>query len=184
MPEANEYFPRARLFLNTQQDLSRARQMLETALELDSGFAHARAWYAFTHALLLDSGLSNDTSWLYKAESELQRALDDDPDSARAHAALALVYLYQGRKDLMPQEARRAIELDPNEKDGPSMLAIYHQWSGEYDQSQALLKSIVDVDPVFFPARANFGENQRQMGNPSGSIREQELSRTRRTCSR
>jgi Tfp pilus assembly protein PilF len=175
VPEANEYFQRAMLFLNTQQDLPRARQMLETALELDASFAHARAWHAFTHALLLDSGLSNDTSWLYQAESELQRALHDDPNSARAHSALAMVYLYQGRKDLMPQATRRAIELDPNEKDGPVMLAIYHQWSGEYDQSQALLKSIVDVDPVFFPARANFGENQRQMGNPSGSIREQQL---------
>ena len=174
VPEANEYFRRSMLFLNTQQDLPRARQLLEKALGLDPGFAHARAWYGLTHALLLDSGQSNDTSWLYKAETELQQALRADPNSARAHASLALVYLYQGRKDLMPREARRAMALDPNEKDGPSMLAIYYQWSGKYDQSQALLKAIVDADPVFFPARANYGENHRQTGDPAGSIREQE----------
>jgi Tfp pilus assembly protein PilF len=172
--EANESFSRALLFLNAQMDLPRARQQLEQALALDPAFAHARAWYGFTDVLLIDSGQSNDTEWLYKAEAELRRALEDDPNSARAHSALALVYQYQGRKELVPAEARRALELDPNERDGSQFLAMYHQWNGEYDQSQALLKSNLDTDPLFFPARANFGENLRQMGNPAGSIREQQ----------
>jgi hypothetical protein len=93
--EANEDFQRAMLFLSAQQDLPRARQLLQKALALDPAFAHARAMYGFTHVLLIDSGMSNDTSWLYKAEAELQRALKDDPNSARAHASLAMVYLYQ-----------------------------------------------------------------------------------------
>jgi Tfp pilus assembly protein PilF len=172
--EANEYFSRAMLFLGAQQDYPRARQLLEKALTLDPAFAHARAWYGFTDVLLIDSGQSNDTSWLYKAEAELRRALDDDPHSARAHASLALVYLYQGRKELVPQEARKAMELDPNERDGPGMLAMYDQWNGEYEHAQALLKPIVAADPLFVPARANFGENLRQMGDPAGSIREQQ----------
>ncbi len=123
---------------------------------------------------MIDSGQSNDTSWLYKAEDELRRALQDDPNSARAHASLALVYLYQGRKELTPLEARKALELDPNEREGFTMLAMYHQWNGEYEQSQALLKSVLDSDPMFIGARYNYGENQRQMGDPAGSIREQE----------
>jgi Tfp pilus assembly protein PilF len=172
--EANEYFERAMLFLGAQQDLPRGRQLLEKALALDPSFAHARAMYGFTHVLLIDSGMSNDTSWLYKAEAELQRALKDDPHSARAHASLALVYLYQGRKELVPQEARRAMELDPGEKDGPNLLAIYHQWNGEYEQSQALLKTLLAADPLFFPARSNYGENLRQMGNAAASIQEQQ----------
>jgi Tfp pilus assembly protein PilF len=172
--EANEYFQRAMLFLNTQQDLPRARQMLEKALALDPRFAYARAWYGFTHVMLVDSGQSNDTSLLYKAGEELRHALQDDPKSARAHASLAMVYLYQGRKELTPLEARRAIELDPNERDGFFMLAYYHQWNGEYEQSQAIFKSMLDSDPTFIPVRLNFGENLRQMGDPAGSIREQE----------
>jgi Tfp pilus assembly protein PilF len=171
IPEANEYVGRALLFLNAQQDLPRARQMLEKALALDPAFAYARAWYGFTHVLLIDYGQSNDTSWLYKAEAELRRALQDDPESARAHASLACVYLYQGRKELMSQEARKAMEIDPSERDGPMLLAMYHQWSGEYEQSQALLKALVTADPLFVPARVNAGENLRLMGDAAGSKR-------------
>ncbi len=89
VPEANETFKRAMLFVSAKPDLPRARQLLEKALALDPRFAHARAWYGFTDVLLIDSGLSNDTSLLYKAEGELQQALRDDPYSARAHASLA-----------------------------------------------------------------------------------------------
>jgi Tfp pilus assembly protein PilF len=174
VPEANEYLQRAMLFLHTQQDLPRARQLLEKALALDPAFAHARAWYGFTHLLLIDAGLSNDTGWLYKAEAELRRALEDDSNSARAHSALAYVYLYQVKKELMQQEARKAMELDPNEKDGPLHLAMYHQWNGEYEQSQALLKQLLEADPLYYAARMNVGDNQRQMGDPAGCLAEQE----------
>jgi len=68
----------------------------------------------------------------------------------------------------MPQEARKAMELDPNEKDGRLHLAMYHQWNGEYEQSQALLKQLLEADPLYYAARMNVGDNQRQMGDPAG----------------
>jgi serine/threonine protein kinase/Flp pilus assembly protein TadD len=172
--EANDYLQRAMRLLDSQEDLPRARRMLEKAIELDPSFAHARAWYGLTHALLIVSGQSNDTAWLYKAEEELRRALQDDPNSARAHASLAMVYLYQGRKELVPQEARRTMELNPSDKDGPLMLAVYHKWSGEYQPSQTLLASLLKNDPLYVPARTIFGENLRQTGDVAGSVREQE----------
>jgi Tfp pilus assembly protein PilF len=174
VPEANEYLGRALLFMGTRQDLPRARQMLEKALALDPAFAYARACYGLADLLMIDSGASNDTSWLYRAEANLRRALEDDPGLARAHATLAYAHIYQGRQDLALQEVRRAIELDPEEKEGSSVLAIYHQYNGEYEQSQALVRRLLEIDPLFFPARVNLGENLRQMGDPAGSIREQE----------
>jgi len=97
-PRGQRVLPASDAVLNTQQDLPRARQLLEKALALDPAFAHARAWYGFTHLLLVDAGLSNDTGWLYKAEAELRRALEGDSSSARAHSALAYVYLYQAER--------------------------------------------------------------------------------------
>jgi tetratricopeptide (TPR) repeat protein len=160
--------------MDTRQDLPRARQMLEKALALDHSFAYARACYGLTDLLMIDSGASNDTSWLYRAEANLRRALEDDPGLAQAYATLAYAHIYQGRQDLALQEVRRAIELDPEEKEGATTLAIYHQYNGEYEQSQALVKRLLEIDPFFFPARLNLGENLRQMGDPAGSIREQE----------
>ena len=66
-PDANEYFEKGMLFLKAQFDLPRGRTMLEKALEFDPKFAEARSWYGFTFVLEVDSGYSNDTSWLYKA---------------------------------------------------------------------------------------------------------------------
>jgi tetratricopeptide (TPR) repeat protein len=174
VPEANEYFQRAMLFMNEQQDLPRAREMLEKALALDPDFAHARAYYGLTHILLIDAGTSNDPSWLYKAEAELQQALEDDPKLAMTHGNLAMVYLYQGRKDLVVREAGRAIELKPDDRDAVNFLVLNHQLAGEYEQAHALLKRGLEREPLFLPFRANLGENFRQTGNPAASIREQE----------
>jgi tetratricopeptide (TPR) repeat protein len=65
-----------------------------------------------------------------------------------------------------------AIALDPGEQDGPNFLALYYQLSGDYERSQALLKTLIDSDPLFFPARTNFGEGLRQTGDPTGAIRQ------------
>ncbi|MBI3667111.1 MAG: protein kinase [Acidobacteria bacterium] len=173
-PEANEYFEKAMLFLRAQYDLTRARQMLERALQLDPHFAEARGWYGLTYVLMIDSGYSNDTSFLYKAEEEIRRALADDPNSARAHSALAAVYAYQGRKELVPGEAEKALKANPAEPAAYIWLSNYHALNGDYAEAQDLLKKLLDRDPLFFPARINFGENLRQQGDVAGAIREQE----------
>jgi len=172
--EANEYFERGLHFLMHQYDLSRARPMLERALQRDPHFAEARALYAFSHVLLLESGYSNDTGWLYKAEEEIQRALQDDPNSARAYSALAAVYIYQGRKELTPAAAEKAMKINPREFDAYNWLGNYHWLNGDYSAAQALMKKLIEMDPLFFPARTNLGDYLREQGDIAGAIREQE----------
>jgi tetratricopeptide (TPR) repeat protein len=175
VPEANEQLRLARFFIESQVDLPRAQQHLEKALALDPGFAHARAYLGWTYLNLLDWGLSNDTTLLYKAEAELARALKDDANSALAHAALAGVYLWQGRKELTPWHARRAVELAPDNRAGLSMLAAYHQWSGEYARSQEWSQRLIDIDPGFGAGRIFFAENLRLMGDAAAAIRAHEM---------
>src|SRR4030042_727026 len=160
--EANEYFERGLLFLMAQFNLPSARKMLERALEIDPKFAEARGWYGFTFILEIDGGYSNDSSWLYKAEQELRRALQDDPDSARAHASLAALYFYQGRKDLMPEEAKKALDLNPNEVDAKIWLFNYHAMNGEYAAATEFVKQLPAGDPLFFPARLCLRESLLQ----------------------
>jgi len=172
--EANEYFEKGLLFLTSQLDLPRARQMLERALAFDATFAEARAWYGFTFLLMIDSGISNDSNWIYKAEEELRHALRDDPNSARAHSALAAVYFYSGRKELVRKEAEKALALAPDDLDVNNWLGNYFLLNGDYAAAQKLFTSILERSPLFFPARMNLGDSFRIQGNTAAAVREQE----------
>jgi serine/threonine protein kinase/tetratricopeptide (TPR) repeat protein len=172
--EANEYFERAMMFLGPRFDLARSRSMLERALELDPKFAEARAWYGFTFVLEIDSGFSNDSSLLYKAEEQLKQAQKDDLSSPRIHSALAGLYIYQGRKDLVFQEASKALALNPRETDAKVWLGNYYSSIGEPSVAKALFQEVLDEDPLFFPARMNLGVILRDEGDMAGAIRELE----------
>jgi Tfp pilus assembly protein PilF len=171
--EANEYFERGLFFMTSQLDLTRARQMLEHALALDATFAEARAWYGFTSLLMIDSGKSNDSKWIYQAEAELRQALKDNPNSARAHSALAAVYFYSGRKELERKEAEKALELSPDDMDAKNWLGNYFLLNGDYATAHKLFISMLERNPLFFPPRMNVGEIYRLQGNFAAAVREQ-----------
>ncbi|HEX9764571.1 MAG TPA: protein kinase, partial [Candidatus Acidoferrales bacterium] len=171
-PEANEYFEKGVLFLSVQLDIPRAQQMFEKALELDPHFAEARSWHAYTYLVLFDSGYSNDTSGLYKAEEEVRRALQDDPSAGHPHSVLAGIYLYQGRKELVPGEAEKALAANPDDLDARSWLIGYHWLNGDYAAAEALVKESIQRAPLNLYARVWYGALLREKGNTAGAIRE------------
>lgn len=172
--EANEYFEKAMLFLKTQYDLKRAREMLERALRVDPHFAEARAWYGFSDVLMVEGGNSNDSNWIYKAEQEARRALQDDPNSGRAHSALAAVYLLQGRKELVPTEVEKALAANRADLDARVWLINYYGLNGNYTQAEVVAKQALDMDPLFFPARMNLGDLFFEQGNVDEAVRQYE----------
>ncbi len=173
-PEANEYFEKGVLFLSVQLDIPRARQMLEKALELDPQFAEARSWHAYTYLLMFDTGYSNDTSGFYKAEEELRQALQDDPSAGHPHSVLAGVYIYQGRKELVPGEVEKALAANPDDLDARSWLIGYHWLNGDYGAAEALVKESIQRAPLNLYARVWYGALLRERGETAGAIRELE----------
>ncbi|MBZ5629963.1 MAG: protein kinase [Acidobacteriia bacterium] len=172
--EANEYFEKAMLLLKAQYDLKRAREMLERALRIDPHFAEARAWYGFSDVLMVDGGSSNDSNWFYKAEQEARRALEDDPNSGRAHSALAAAYLLQGRKELVPMEVEQALAANRADLDARVWLINYYRLNGNYSQAEVVAKQALDMDPLFFPARMNLGDAFFEQGNVDEAVRQYE----------
>jgi len=172
--EANEYFEKAMMFLAHQFDLQRARKMLERALEVDPKFAEARAWYGFSFVLEIDSGYSNDSSFLYKAEEELRSALENDPDTARAHSSLAALYFYQGRKEMVIQEAEKALKINPRDMDAKIWLGNYHRANGDTASAKTLFIQLLEQDPLFFPARMSLADILHTEGDDPAAIREYE----------
>ncbi len=169
--EANEYFAVAALG-RSQYHLPRMRQMLERALELDPHFAEARALYSFAHLLMINSGYSNDAGWLYKAEEEARRALEDDPASGKAHITLAAVYLYHGRRDLAKRYLEKPLAANPHDVDALLWLVIYHAFGGDMADAEELVLHMVERDPVYFPARLNLGWLMSLQGDMAGAIRQ------------
>jgi tetratricopeptide (TPR) repeat protein len=163
------YYERGINFIFTRYELAPAIQMFQKALELDSKFAEARAWYAFVLMLQVDGGYSNDTKWLYEAERELQRAAADDPQCGRVHSALAGVYFHQGRKALVPAALERARALNPDDIDIPIQQLTYHQLNGEYEKAKALARQLIEGNPLFWVAHQNLGDILRQEGDYQGA---------------
>jgi Tfp pilus assembly protein PilF len=121
-------------------------------------------------AVMMNAGYSNEISWLYQAEHELQHALVDDPNSARAHSALAAVYFMEGRKDLVPMEAERALSLNPNELDALNWLCDYYVRSGEYAKAQSVADQVLEKDPLVFPTRVNLAFSFEASGHPAKAL--------------
>jgi serine/threonine protein kinase/tetratricopeptide (TPR) repeat protein len=156
----------------------RFREGLLQALAVDPRDAEARASYGFTFVLEVDQGYSNDRDLLYQAERELQQALIDAPKSANAHAFLAFVYYYQGRKDRMREAAGRSLELDPGNRDARMMMVLYHELNSDYETARAIVGQVIESgssEPspgVVVAARLHSAGILRERGDLKGAIRE------------
>jgi Flp pilus assembly protein TadD len=146
--------------------------MLEKALALDPHFAEARRWHGFASVLMIDSGRSNDTAWLYKAEEEFRQALQDEPGLESIHSALTALYVYQGRHDLARSEIEKGLKLKPDDPEVLMWLINYDILKGEYSEATTLVNRILEREPLFSPARWNLADILRQQGDFAGAVRE------------
>jgi Tfp pilus assembly protein PilF len=173
--EANTYYERALVFGGIgSANPDKARQMIERALQLDSTFAAARAEYAFSDVVAIVNGRSNDANLFYKAETEVRHALRDDPRCGRAHSVLALIYLLQGRKELVPKEVDQALKDNPSDATAHSWLLDYHRLNGDYDKAREQAEWLVREWKVFWPGHLQFGELLREQGDTAGAVQRHE----------
>jgi serine/threonine protein kinase len=172
--EANTYYERALVFGGTgTADPEQARRMIDRALELDPAFASARAEHAFYQVVPIVNGRSNDASLFYKAETEVRQALGDDPRCGRAHSVLALIYLLQGRKELVPKELDQALKENPSDATAHSWLLDYHRLNGDYEKAREQAEWLVREWRVFWPGHLQLGELLREQGNTAAAVQKQ-----------
>ena len=163
--EAYDCFLRGRelLWRFTREQNNRARELLQSAIQLDPKFSSAYALLAMTHGLDYMNRWSSSTSASTEHAQEFAtHAVDLDDSNPRAHWALGVIYLHLRRHDLALREAERAISLAPNLADGHESLGNTLHYSGRSEEALACFDRAMALNPYYpdlwlhFQAQAMF----------------------------
>jgi TolB-like protein/Flp pilus assembly protein TadD len=137
--------------------LPRAIALLQQATRLDPNFA--RAWGKLAVALAVEpqyAAADWRTNWA-AAEPAARRAIEIDPKSAEAYAALGYIDFSRRRYVQMVEPAQRAIEIDPNDLTANFWMANQLAATGRTAEAEAVNDRALKVDPgnallVFYKA--------------------------------
>ena len=138
-------FESARL---TPEGLSRAIQHYQDGLAIVG--ENALLYTGLGYAYLFYGGVVFEQKATHgeRARTAAKRALELDPDSAKAHALLALIHNDHFEfEDVFPN-LNRALELDPKDVDGLMLSAIVSTWVGKTDRGQRHARALMEIDPL------------------------------------
>lgn len=147
--EAFRYYLSGLVELNGPRDVhhSRALEYFEQAVKFDPGFAAAHAEIAWVY--VSQANASGDPDELMpKAKAATTRALELDPNLAKAHVVRAMLNEYDFDWRAAETEYKRAIELSPNLDFARNNYAFFLSVMGRQDESLAELEQQRIRDPI------------------------------------
>ena len=154
-PEAYDLLLRANVVFArfTPDSLPASRVLYEQAIEIDPDYARPIANMAFTYALEVAFGWSDDLARTTRqAEKLIDRALALNPSTHQAYLARGLLYRAQRRYGESVAAFEKAIEIAPNAADGYAMAAMTHTYAGNPNEAlEAIEQAIIrNPDHPFF----------------------------------
>ena len=155
-PEAYDYYAKAvyhfsnRNWLHgTRGESDQAIQLFEKAVELDPGYALARARLGYAYAWRAVVFAEDDRALVERARHEINTAETLDPQLADVHVARAFLFWsqYEGwQVDAAIRELQLAQRLDPNA--GHFELADIYSHIGLDDQHEREIEIALELDPA------------------------------------
>lgn len=150
--------------LPSKDVLARAKTAALKAIELDESLADPHASLAFVVE-------THEWDWA-RAEREYKRALELNPDDARAHHWYAGYLTYVGRINDGIAEEMRARELDPLSLPINNALSGRFLAAGRYDEALQQVQKTLELDSHFPQAHQTLGWVYLNTGNHDSAIRE------------
>ena len=144
-----------------------ARAALKKALELDDSLAQAHASSGLLATLELD---------VHRGISELERAIQLNPNYATAHHWLARPLMAIGQSDRAIAEGKRAIELDPLSLICNADLSWVYFNGHRYDEAEAQARKTLEMDSRFAVAHYYLGGAFQFKGKLTEAIAEYQKS--------
>ncbi len=130
-----------------------ALHMLDRAIQLDPGYAHAHAWKACVLGQAWANGWANDRdATLRQVVAELEVALGLDDNDSDVHRILAAVNLIRGDHDQATYHQSRALQLNSNDD-----LIVVQQgeiltWQGQAEEGIGWVQKAMRLNP-YHPER-------------------------------
>jgi eukaryotic-like serine/threonine-protein kinase len=148
--QAYQHYLKGRFYWNrrTEENLKKAIQEFQQAIEIDPNFALAYVGLADSYAVMEQYTGTPTIETLPKAKAYAERALQIDEQLAEAHASLGLINggLWQWAE--AEKEFKRAIELNPNYPTAHHWYSIYLRRMGRYDEGLQESKRAHELDPL------------------------------------
>ena len=136
-----------------REDNAAALALLDRAIELDPGFAHARAWRACVLAQAWSHGWDPDPETATnRVAEELERALALDENDADIHRILAAIHITRNNHDQASLHQNRALNLNPNYDLVVVQQSELMTWLGRPDEGVEWIKKAMQLNP-FHPPR-------------------------------
>jgi TolB-like protein len=145
-----------------RREVSKARDEIARALELDPEFAEAHAEYAIVRAWGMP-----DSSHIDSARQAVDTALSLSPGLPRALAAKGLVLNQQPDPDYAAAESvlREALDAEPNMVDAMNWMSIALSGQDRPDEALANLERALRIDPVHGVIGGNVAWNLQRRGD-------------------
>ena len=159
-PEAYEAYVKGRYWWNKRgrENLLKALQYFQQAIEKDPTYAPGYAGLAGTYDILGDNGYWQPGESFPKARTAAQKALELDESLSQAHLTLAAVmWNYDRDWSGAERECRRALALDPNYGFAHQTYAYFLSARGRHAEAIAEVRLSRQLDPLAPRISANVG---------------------------
>jgi TolB-like protein/DNA-binding winged helix-turn-helix (wHTH) protein/lipoprotein NlpI len=149
-PEAYEAYLKGRYYWNkrTADGMQKASTYFQEAIDRDPTYGAAYSGLADCNSGLAWHGFASPAQVLPKAEAAARKAIEIDPQSAEAHASLALVLHHRWDWPGAESEFQRALQLNPQYANAHHWYGDYLSVRGRHDEALLEAKQGLKLDPL------------------------------------
>jgi TolB-like protein/Tfp pilus assembly protein PilF len=146
------------------QEMERAIEHFQEAIEQDPNFALAHAWLGAARAVSVFNYRA-DPGRLASAEGSARRAIELQPDLGDGHRALGTTLGISGRYGDAIPALERAIDLNPHDFPAIGNLGLMYALQGEWDRAIEIVEISIRRDPTrSYIDYANLGGYTSRLG--------------------
>jgi adenylate cyclase len=148
--EAYDYYLLGNEYLNkgwAEPDLSKAIEFYQKATGADTSFALAYAQLCGAHLRVYQEYHDRSTDRLRLAKTNIDMALELNPDLTEAHHNLGLYYYWLGDYNLARKQFERALKGQPSNSDLICSIAFVLRRHGKLEDAITHLARAVELDP-------------------------------------